>query len=653
MRALTALVVLVSAPSTLCAQGIVYVDADASGAGDGTSWSDAYTDLQTALAATGSGEVWVAEGLYLPGASGELEASFELRSGLALYGGFAGDELLLAERDPSEHATILSGDLDQDDTYGASWNWWQFDWTGYANNSSSIVRGDGVDASAVLDGFTIFAGSAESTAGAGAGIHLVNASPTLANLTFEKNAWGRGSALFASGGQPAVRDCVVRDGYSFGQGPSGFGFFDGCQATVEGCHFDNHYVVTTFGQGRGGGLHVDLSSRATVRSCRFTGCQTGNWFAQGDPSGSYGAGIHNRGQGLVVESSVFEDGFSHWGSGIYTSRDATIVNCLFRENRVVGYPVEKWLDYGDAGAGVGIIGSGPVRIEGCTFVDNDGDKGALSCQAATTTIVRNSILWGNTGPAALPGEDPVWPLKRQITGDYDLGWSNVEYLLQTEPGEDPPDPEAFPGCIDADPLFAFTGFDPRLAPGSPCIDAGNTFEVSGGIALDLDGAPRLADDPATSDTGVGGPPVVDMGAYEFAGPQTLLASDREQLALASGGTQSFQLSAGPAQAGALHFLLGSSNGSTPGIPVDGVLFPLNPFGSYFQLTLLHPNSALHPSTLGALDADGRATAGLVLPPGTNPGLAGLVLTHAYVVLDTSGSLSVTTASNAVDLLLVP
>ncbi|MDY7109555.1 MAG: choice-of-anchor Q domain-containing protein [Planctomycetota bacterium] len=62
------------------------------------------------------------------------------------------------------------------------------------------------------------------------------------------------------------------------------------------------------------------------------------------------------------------------------------------------------------------------------------------------------------------------------------------------------------------------GGDYRLAPGSPCIDAGDNMAVPEGVDTDLDGNPRFVDDPATEDTGNGEPPIVDMGAYEFPPP---------------------------------------------------------------------------------------------------------------------------------------
>jgi hypothetical protein len=56
----------------------------------------------------------------------------------------------------------------------------------------------------------------------------------------------------------------------------------------------------------------------------------------------------------------------------------------------------------------------------------------------------------------------------------------------------------------------------RLQPDSPCIDAGDTTAVPGGIWTDLGGNPRVFDDTETPDTGISILGVtVDIGAYEF------------------------------------------------------------------------------------------------------------------------------------------
>src|SRR5262245_50127216 len=69
---------------------IVYVDADAKGKADGTSWNNAYTDLQAAVSKNTSGEIWVAAGTYRPTSAAFRGSSFILTGTLELYGGFAG-----------------------------------------------------------------------------------------------------------------------------------------------------------------------------------------------------------------------------------------------------------------------------------------------------------------------------------------------------------------------------------------------------------------------------------------------------------------------------------------------------------------------------------------------------------------------------------
>ena len=89
---------------------VIYVDADATGADDGSSWTDAHTDLQDALAAAGSGdEVWVAEGTYYPTSTSTRTFSFHLETGVAVYGGFDGTETQLSQRDWETNVTVLSG----------------------------------------------------------------------------------------------------------------------------------------------------------------------------------------------------------------------------------------------------------------------------------------------------------------------------------------------------------------------------------------------------------------------------------------------------------------------------------------------------------------------------------------------------------------
>ncbi|MDX1531485.1 MAG: hypothetical protein R3362_08160, partial [Rhodothermales bacterium] len=53
--------------SAVAQPSVLYVDRDATGAADGSSWADAFPHLQAALAAAEPGDtLWIAEGTYRP-----------------------------------------------------------------------------------------------------------------------------------------------------------------------------------------------------------------------------------------------------------------------------------------------------------------------------------------------------------------------------------------------------------------------------------------------------------------------------------------------------------------------------------------------------------------------------------------------------------
>lgn len=155
----------------------IFVDRDATGTGDGSSWTNAFTDLSDALAAApAGGELWVAEGSYRPDEDDALrELSFQLRSGVAVYGGFSGTETQRDERDPALHPTILTGDLLGND--GPNF-------ANYADNSFHVVVASGTDNTAILDGFTISGGCASDFGG---GIYSLGGSPTIRGCTITRN----------------------------------------------------------------------------------------------------------------------------------------------------------------------------------------------------------------------------------------------------------------------------------------------------------------------------------------------------------------------------------------------------------------------------------------------------------------------------------
>ncbi|MFB6272448.1 MAG: hypothetical protein ABEL51_06095 [Salinibacter sp.] len=195
----------------------IYVDNDASGNNDGSSWTDAYTDLQSALsAATSSDEIWIAEGVYTPASGTDQSASFVItggEDGLGLYGGFSGDESSRSERDPGANPTILSGDLEGDDTTTNGVTVDASDISG--SNSNHVLFLDGTSSditnSTVIDGVTVTAGQANGNATDGGGIYCTGGgsgnecSPTFQNLVIPGNhASGDGGGMYndgANGGQ--------------------------------------------------------------------------------------------------------------------------------------------------------------------------------------------------------------------------------------------------------------------------------------------------------------------------------------------------------------------------------------------------------------------------------------------------------------------
>lgn len=100
------------------AQNIIFVDALATGNNQGTSWTNAYPDLQLALEAAQFGdEIWVAKATYFPSkdTAGDTNPAwlrtktFELVNGVGIYGGFDGTETKRSQRDWRNNLTVLSG----------------------------------------------------------------------------------------------------------------------------------------------------------------------------------------------------------------------------------------------------------------------------------------------------------------------------------------------------------------------------------------------------------------------------------------------------------------------------------------------------------------------------------------------------------------
>ncbi len=544
--------------SAVGAGSVLYVDDDAPPGGNGLSWQTAYRFLQDAMTDAGGGgiaEIRVGEGTYKPdrdeanpNGTGIREARFQLVSGVALLGGFAG----IGSPDPDErdivlYETILNGDLTGND--GPSFQ-------NYDENSYSVVRGSALSEETRLDGFVIRGGNAtgnEFEFQRGGGLRLDNDDIglfVLADCVFAENRGvGAGGAYLRDvtasvsgctfvgneavvdnvGGLEAlnielsITDCVFANNFSAnrcgGMWLSGIPtatliencLFDSNEAletggglfcispaatrpvTVRNCEFRNN-VITPLGPGTGGGLHA-VGEVINLIDCLFVG----------NSSATHGGGAYMHTNDIsTVGSCTFLGNtagtkvISANGGGLLLTGGSlkTIANSLFIGNMAVG-----------VGGGLAnpASGGGPGRqFVNCTFAGNTaGNLGGGIFASDTDNTIDNCIAWGNSDSNG-QGQDsqiafsgPPFPINYSCVQGWDGAYGGV-------------------GNHGNDPVFVDPDNDDySLSPGSPCIDAADNTAVPEGIVTDLDGNPRFVDDPDTKDTGFGDPPIADMGAYEF------------------------------------------------------------------------------------------------------------------------------------------
>ena len=256
---------------------------------------------------------------------------------------------------------------------------------------------------------------------------------------------------------------------------------------------------------QGSGVTVQNFGLLNMRNCHLTG----------NSAEEKGGALLVHAGALRAHNCRFDRNRSLKGGAVYLNSIASdlggggarvrFVNCLFHDNLAMRGGV-AFLEGGGFTSGIG-------TWVNCTFDNNLASTSGGAFFAKTGTAiparltVRNSILWHNRAP-----------LNPQIFGPG----SEVTYcdIRGDWPGV---------GNFRADPQFVDRGArDYRTLAGSPAHDAGDNAAMFSDIAdidgdgnyfelvpYDLAGNPRFADDPAANDTGVGTPPLIDVGAYEF------------------------------------------------------------------------------------------------------------------------------------------
>ncbi|MCG8331614.1 MAG: caspase family protein, partial [Chitinophagales bacterium] len=136
--------------------GVIHVNINAHEQGNGLSWSTPITSLHTALDRAKAGNtIWVAAGKYFTTKDNDQNKSFVIPQGVKIYGGFAGTETDINQRNLENNFTVLSGEIaDKQNAY---------------DNAFTVVTIKHANQYTLLNGLVIEKGNAIGNAGTAEG----------------------------------------------------------------------------------------------------------------------------------------------------------------------------------------------------------------------------------------------------------------------------------------------------------------------------------------------------------------------------------------------------------------------------------------------------------------------------------------------------
>lgn len=540
---------------------VIYVDDNAIGAANGSSWTDAFTSLHGAFEIAQPGdEIRVAQGTYKPaGRDGDRDATFLVSVDLVLQGGYAGfgapdpDAL-----DPAAYPTVITGDLNGNDQPPIDFQ----NFTNASDNSRHVLTlASSVTTATQLRGVTVTGGSADSSSPVktGAGLHCPSpAGITLVECVFTQNqAQDAGGGIDAAGGAVHAASCLFTHNRTMAAGGPG-GAMRIARGSFSQCAFQKNFAGALVPVGPGAAVFCSSATPASVSFDQCTFKENGGGTAavivnvsdasftsclfQGN-GGDHGAIYVGSGATAAVERCDFLLNSCLDGAGVYasTGTTTTLWNCRFLANQsdeggavlnrgsltAVNCLFSGNFTTSSGGGAIFNRETGALKLINCSVVGNTADwrgGGVYDASGGMMTSL-NSVFWDNhdIGFPSVP-QFPGTQEKAQISSNGPdsalsikntclMGWTGV-YGGSGNFGDDPQ-------LIDADgpdSQYGTTDDDPRLGGLSPCRDEGNNdhlpldaadldgdSSITETLPLDFDDLPRVVNG------------VVDIGAFEHQG----------------------------------------------------------------------------------------------------------------------------------------
>lgn len=386
----------------------LFVKSDASGANNGTSWADAYTDLSAALnAATDGDQIWVAGGTYTPGGNNPMSTSvFRVKKAISIYGGFSGTESTLDQRDPAANTTTLNGDINGDDIPN-DFSTNRFDNTTHIMYVDSLLNG-----TVTIDGF-LFKGGHTGTDDTqpgyfwqGGAIHCQH-QVVIRNCSFTGNFARTGGSIYLSNkcAGSTIADCSFTQNSASSQS-AGIFLDNNAETVVKRCEFSGNQTTR-------GALYAYFCFDVLVDSCSFSGNVNIN--------GAGGAFYNFNSVGLTLSNSSFHNNVAVNSGAVYydanslqfvNSENFLVVNCEFIDNSNTG---------GVGGAFRNFQGS--YKLENCYFENSasTGSGGHIRNDTNGDNVVYSNCTFKGGSSGGWGGAHTCYG-----TGNYTI--SNCTYL---------------------------------------------------------------------------------------------------------------------------------------------------------------------------------------------------------------------------------